>query len=167
MATPQEIEIKFLVPDLKALEKKLRELGFYRCSTPSHSRNQHAVRPAWTKSCDARANCCACVITVASGSSRTNRKPSRDATNRAVNWRPESRMAKRRTPSFERLGFRRRSYTRSFARSGAMINGQRQSSITPRLAMSPRIEGKSRWIDRIARKRAKHQQPGLHHQILC
>ena len=33
MATPQEIEIKFLVPDLKALEKKLRELGF-RCETP-------------------------------------------------------------------------------------------------------------------------------------
>src|ERR1700733_8435485 len=33
MATPQEIEIKFLVPDLKALEKKLRELGFC-CETP-------------------------------------------------------------------------------------------------------------------------------------
>lgn len=33
MATPQEIEIKFLVRDLKALEKKLRELGF-RCETP-------------------------------------------------------------------------------------------------------------------------------------
>ena len=34
MATPQEVEIKFLVPDLKALEDKLRNLGF-RCETPS------------------------------------------------------------------------------------------------------------------------------------
>jgi adenylate cyclase class 2 len=34
MATPQEVEIKFLVPDLKALEKKLKELGF-KIETPS------------------------------------------------------------------------------------------------------------------------------------
>ncbi len=34
MATPQEIEIKFLVPDLKALERKLKELRF-KCETPS------------------------------------------------------------------------------------------------------------------------------------
>ncbi len=34
MPTPQEVEIKFLVPDLKALESKLQELGFH-CSTPS------------------------------------------------------------------------------------------------------------------------------------
>jgi adenylate cyclase class 2 len=34
MAAPQEIEIKFLVPDLKALEQKLRDLGF-REETPS------------------------------------------------------------------------------------------------------------------------------------
>ncbi|HUI85326.1 MAG TPA: class IV adenylate cyclase [Candidatus Binatia bacterium] len=34
MATPQEVEIKFLVPDLKALEGKLREHGFH-CETPS------------------------------------------------------------------------------------------------------------------------------------
>ena len=34
MATPQEVEIKFLVSDLKALEQKLRQLGFC-CATPS------------------------------------------------------------------------------------------------------------------------------------
>jgi adenylate cyclase class 2 len=34
MATPQEVEIKFQVPDLKALEKKLNQLGF-KCKTPS------------------------------------------------------------------------------------------------------------------------------------
>jgi adenylate cyclase class 2 len=34
MATPQEIEIKFLVSDLKAVEHKLRELGFHE-QTPS------------------------------------------------------------------------------------------------------------------------------------
>ena len=34
MTTPQEIEIKFIVPDLKALENRLRKLGF-RCQTPS------------------------------------------------------------------------------------------------------------------------------------
>lgn len=34
MHTPQEIEIKFLVPDLKALERNLKALGF-RCETPS------------------------------------------------------------------------------------------------------------------------------------
>jgi adenylate cyclase, class 2 len=34
MPTPQEVEIKFLVPDLKALAKKLKELGF-RLETPS------------------------------------------------------------------------------------------------------------------------------------
>lgn len=34
MATPQEVEIKFQVADLKALEKKLRELKF-KCETPS------------------------------------------------------------------------------------------------------------------------------------
>ena len=34
MAAPQEVEIKFLVLDLKALEEKLRSLQF-RCETPS------------------------------------------------------------------------------------------------------------------------------------
>jgi adenylate cyclase, class 2 len=34
MATPQEIEIKFLVPDLRALAKKLKELAF-ELETPS------------------------------------------------------------------------------------------------------------------------------------
>jgi len=34
MATPQEVEIKFFVSDLKALEKMLKEHGF-RCETPS------------------------------------------------------------------------------------------------------------------------------------
>lgn len=34
MATPQEVEIKFLVPDLKALARKLKESGF-RLETPS------------------------------------------------------------------------------------------------------------------------------------
>ena len=34
MAAPQEIEIKFLVPDLKALEQQLVAMGF-RCATPS------------------------------------------------------------------------------------------------------------------------------------
>jgi len=34
MATPQEVEIKFQVPDLKALEKTLKQLGF-KCETPS------------------------------------------------------------------------------------------------------------------------------------
>lgn len=34
MPTPQEVEIKFLVPDLNALESKLQGLGF-RCETPS------------------------------------------------------------------------------------------------------------------------------------
>ncbi len=34
MATPQEIEIKFLVQDLRALESKLQEIGFH-CETPS------------------------------------------------------------------------------------------------------------------------------------
>lgn len=34
MATPQEVEIKFQVPNLKALEKKLKQLGF-KCETPS------------------------------------------------------------------------------------------------------------------------------------
>jgi adenylate cyclase, class 2 len=34
MSTPQEVEIKFSVPDLKALENKLREHGFH-CETPS------------------------------------------------------------------------------------------------------------------------------------
>ena len=34
MAAPQEVEIKFFVPDLKQLEAKLKHLGF-RCETPS------------------------------------------------------------------------------------------------------------------------------------
>src|SRR5277367_6569714 len=34
MATPQEVEIKFLVSDLKAFEDKLRQNGF-RCVNPS------------------------------------------------------------------------------------------------------------------------------------
>lgn len=34
MAAPQEVEIKFLVSDLKALEQKLRALGFH-CDMPS------------------------------------------------------------------------------------------------------------------------------------
>lgn len=34
MAAPQEIEIKFLIPDPKELERKLKKLGF-RCVTPS------------------------------------------------------------------------------------------------------------------------------------
>jgi len=34
MATPQEVEIKFFVSELKALERKLKDIGF-RCETPS------------------------------------------------------------------------------------------------------------------------------------
>ena len=34
MATPQEVEVKFLVSDMKALQRKLEEIGF-RCETPS------------------------------------------------------------------------------------------------------------------------------------
>ena len=34
MAAPQEVEIKFLVPDFESLEAKLKNLGF-RCVTPS------------------------------------------------------------------------------------------------------------------------------------
>jgi adenylate cyclase, class 2 len=34
MAAPQEVEVKLLVPDVKSLEQKLRELKF-RCITPS------------------------------------------------------------------------------------------------------------------------------------
>jgi adenylate cyclase, class 2 len=34
MATPQEVEIKFPIPDLEALENKLEELGF-QCKTPA------------------------------------------------------------------------------------------------------------------------------------
>jgi adenylate cyclase class 2 len=39
MATPQEVEIKFFVSDLRQLENKLKRLGFH-CETPStHERN--------------------------------------------------------------------------------------------------------------------------------
>jgi adenylate cyclase class 2 len=39
MATPQEIEIKFLVPDLKELERKLRKLGWKRETPSTHEFN--------------------------------------------------------------------------------------------------------------------------------
>lgn len=39
MAIPQEIEIKFLVPDLKALARKLRELGFCEETPSTHEVN--------------------------------------------------------------------------------------------------------------------------------
>ena len=39
MATPQEIEIKFLVSDLKALQRKLRELGFHGETPSTHEVN--------------------------------------------------------------------------------------------------------------------------------
>jgi adenylate cyclase class 2 len=39
MATPQEVEIKFLVSDLKALERKLRELGFHEGTPSTHEVN--------------------------------------------------------------------------------------------------------------------------------
>jgi adenylate cyclase class 2 len=39
MAAPQEIEIKFLIPDLKALEKKLRDLGFREETPSTHEAN--------------------------------------------------------------------------------------------------------------------------------
>src|SRR5581483_10406829 len=39
MATPQEVEIKFLVPDLKALAKKLKQLGFKRKTPSTHEVN--------------------------------------------------------------------------------------------------------------------------------
>jgi len=39
MATPKEVEIKFLVPDLKALEQKLRELGFHEDTPSTHEVN--------------------------------------------------------------------------------------------------------------------------------
>ena len=39
MATPQEVEIKFLVSDLKALERKLRELGFHEVTPSTHEIN--------------------------------------------------------------------------------------------------------------------------------
>jgi len=39
MATPQEIEVKFLVQDLEALEEKLRELGFKEETPSTHEIN--------------------------------------------------------------------------------------------------------------------------------
>lgn len=39
MATPQEVEIKFLVPDLKTLEAKLREAGFHEVTPSTHEVN--------------------------------------------------------------------------------------------------------------------------------
>lgn len=39
MATPQEVEIKFLVSDLKALEQTLRELGFNQETPSTHEVN--------------------------------------------------------------------------------------------------------------------------------
>ncbi len=39
MAAPQEVEIKFLVPDLKALEQKLRDLGFQQETPSTHEVN--------------------------------------------------------------------------------------------------------------------------------
>ncbi len=39
MATPQEIEIKFVVPDLKALARKLRKLGFHEETPSTHEIN--------------------------------------------------------------------------------------------------------------------------------
>jgi adenylate cyclase class 2 len=39
MPAPQEIEIKFLVPDLKALEQKLRKLGFHQQTPSTHEIN--------------------------------------------------------------------------------------------------------------------------------
>ena len=39
MATPQEVEIKFLVSDLKALERKLRELGLHEVTPSTHEIN--------------------------------------------------------------------------------------------------------------------------------
>jgi adenylate cyclase class 2 len=39
MATPQEVEIKFLVSDLKAVERKLRELGFQEKTPSTHEVN--------------------------------------------------------------------------------------------------------------------------------
>jgi adenylate cyclase class 2 len=39
MAAPQEIEIKFVVPDPKALEEKLRQIGFHQKTPPTHEVN--------------------------------------------------------------------------------------------------------------------------------
>jgi adenylate cyclase class 2 len=39
MATPQEIEIKFVVPDLKTLARKLRKLGFHEETPSTHEIN--------------------------------------------------------------------------------------------------------------------------------
>ena len=39
MATPQEVEIKFQVPDLKALEKRLKQLGYKRETPSTHEIN--------------------------------------------------------------------------------------------------------------------------------
>src|SRR6201996_5855864 len=39
MATPQEVEIKFLVPDLKAVARKLRQLGFHEETPSTHEVN--------------------------------------------------------------------------------------------------------------------------------
>ncbi len=39
MATPQEVEIKFLVSDMKALERKLRELSFRELTPSTHEVN--------------------------------------------------------------------------------------------------------------------------------
>ncbi len=39
MPAPQEVEIKFLVPDLKALQEKLRESGFHEDTPSTHEVN--------------------------------------------------------------------------------------------------------------------------------
>jgi adenylate cyclase class 2 len=39
MATPQEVEIKFILTDRKSLDQKLRRLGFHNDSKPTHEVN--------------------------------------------------------------------------------------------------------------------------------
>ena len=164
MAAPQEVEIKFLVPDLKALEESCKQLGFH-CETPStHEVNTLYDLPGqklrrkgellrlrkygdkWKLTHKAKGN---------AGQAQVARR----------SWRPRVSDGKQMDAILRALGYAPTFMYEKFRSEWSDGEGHVVLDHTP-IGDVAEIEGKSRWIDRTAQALGVDVER-LHHEIVC
>jgi adenylate cyclase, class 2 len=149
MATPQEIEIKFIVPNKKALEQKLRSLGFH-CDTPStHEINTLYDLPGQ----ELRRNGELLRLRDYGGKWTLTHKSKVVGGKHKSRGELETAVAdgKRMDAILRALGFLPVFVYEKFRAEWSDDKGEVVVDRTP-IGEIAEIEGKSRWIDRIARE---------------
>ncbi len=148
MAAANEVEIKFLVPDLKALESKLRELGF-GCETPSsHEANTLYDLPGQKLRGKGELLRLRCYRDKWKLTHKAKGKPGRHKSRGEL----ETEVCDGKTMHeiLQALGFQPSFIYEKFRAEWSDDEGHVVLDHTP-IGDIAEIEGKSRWIDRTAR----------------